>query len=128
MGSLIKDHYGKSMGKKYDFALTLHTQTFILHCSLNSSYGTDRENFFDDQELLKLVISSCFLVTFTFDSRVLLFGEILEASHSKQILLFDQVHFQTIYTNHLVCAGHLFPVFLSLQNFNIFPYFSEQTR
>lgn len=48
MGSLIKDHYGKSMGKKYDFALTLHTQTFILHCSLNSSYGTDRENFFDD--------------------------------------------------------------------------------
>lgn len=49
MGSLIKDHYGKSMGKKYDFVLTLHTQTFILpHCSLNSSYGTDRENFFDD--------------------------------------------------------------------------------
>ena len=108
MGSLIKDHYGKSMGKKYDFALTLHTQTFILHCSLNSSYATDRKNFFDDQELLKLVISSCFLVTFTFDSRVLLFGEILEASHSKQTLLFDQVHFQTIHTNHLVCAGHLF--------------------
>lgn len=78
MGSLIKDHYGKSLGKRYDFVLTLHTLTFILHCSLKSSDGTDRENFFDDQELLKLVISSCFLVTFAFDSRVLLFGEILK--------------------------------------------------
>ena len=43
---------------------------------LNIFYGTDRENLFDSQGLLKLVIGSFILMTFTFDLRVILYGEI----------------------------------------------------
>ena len=39
-------------------------------------YGTDTENLFDSQGLLKLVIGAFILMTFTFDLRVILYGEI----------------------------------------------------
>ena len=44
----------------------LHTVSFC-----NSS-GTDKENLFDNQELPKLVIISFILITFAYDSRVIL--------------------------------------------------------
>ena len=39
------------------------------------SYVTEKENLFSNWELLKLVIISFVLVTYTFDSRVTLYGE-----------------------------------------------------
>ena len=45
-----------------------HWYSYSPHCSLYISYGTDKENLFDNQELLKLVIISFILVTSTFDS------------------------------------------------------------
>ena len=44
------------------------------------SSGTDKENLFDNQELPKLVIISFILMTFTYDSRVILWGEIRSQS------------------------------------------------
>ena len=45
----------------------------ILHTvSLYNSSGTDKENLFDNQELPKLVIISFILITFTYDSSVIL--------------------------------------------------------
>ena len=55
--------------------LTLYTLTLVfIFSTLISlhSCGTDKENLFDNQELLKLVIISTILVTFTFSSRVIL--------------------------------------------------------
>ena len=46
----------------------------VIFC--NIFYGTDRENLFDSQGLLKLVIGAFILMTFTFDLRVILYGEI----------------------------------------------------
>ena len=45
-----------------------HWYSYSPHCSLYIPYDTDKENLFDDQELLKLVIISFILVTSTFDS------------------------------------------------------------
>ena len=45
----------------------------ILHTvSLYNSSGIDKENLFDNQELPKLVIISFILITFTYDSSVIL--------------------------------------------------------
>ena len=45
----------------------------ILHTvSFYNSSGTDKENLFDNQELPKLVIISFILITFTYDSSVIL--------------------------------------------------------
>ena len=45
----------------------------ILHTvSLYNSSGTDKENLFDNQELPKVVIISFILITFTYDSSVIL--------------------------------------------------------
>ena len=53
----------------------------ILHTvSLYNSSGTDKENLFDNQELPKLVIISFILITFTYDSRVILWGKIRSQS------------------------------------------------
>ena len=53
----------------------------ILHTvSFYNSSGTDKENLFDNQELPKLVIISFILMTFTYDSRVILWGEIRSQS------------------------------------------------
>ena len=45
-----------------------HWYSYSPHCSLYIPYDTDKENLFDDHELLKLVIISFILVTSTFDS------------------------------------------------------------
>ena len=45
-----------------------HWYSYSPHWSLYISYGTDKENLFDNQELLKLVIISFILVTSTCDS------------------------------------------------------------
>ena len=53
----------------------LNTLTLIVMFStLFSLYslGTDKENLFDNLELLKVVIISFILITFLFDSRVIL--------------------------------------------------------
>ena len=53
----------------------------ILHTvSFYNSSGTHKENLFDNQELPKLVIISFILITFTYDSRVILWGEIRSQS------------------------------------------------
>ena len=41
---------------------------------------TDKESLFDNQEPLKLVIVSFIFTTFAFDSRVVLYGEIIGQS------------------------------------------------
>ena len=46
--------------------MILYTPEFSLYIS----YGTDKEDFIDNQELLKLVIISFILMTLMFDSRV----------------------------------------------------------
>ena len=59
--------------------LTLFNLTSVfLFSALSSliSYGADKENLFVNQELLNLVITAFILMTFMFDSRVLLQGEI----------------------------------------------------
>ena len=57
-----------------------HWYSYSPHCSLYIPYDTDKENLFDNQELLKLVIISFILVTSTFDSWVILWGEIRSQS------------------------------------------------
>ena len=55
--------------------LTLFNLTSVFIFSALSSlisYGADKENLFVNQELLNLVITSFILMTFMFDSRVLL--------------------------------------------------------
>ena len=42
-------------------------------CFLNIVYGTDKENMFDHQELHKMMVISFILMTFTFESRVIVF-------------------------------------------------------
>ena len=43
-----------------------HQYMFSPHCSLYISYGTDKENFFNNQERRKLVIISFILMTSIF--------------------------------------------------------------
>ena len=55
--------------------LTLDKLTLVFVFSILFSLhsrGFDKENLFDNQKLLKLVIISFILMTFTFDSRVIL--------------------------------------------------------
>ena len=59
-----------------------HWYSYSPHCSLYIPYDTDKENLFDNQELLKLVIISFILVTSTFNSWVILWGEIRSQSLS----------------------------------------------
>ena len=56
------------------YTLSIHILFLVIFC--NIFYGTDRENLFDSQGLLKLVIGAFILMTFTFDLRVILYGEI----------------------------------------------------
>ena len=53
--------------------LTLNTLTLVvvsLHTVLFKFAMNDKENLFENQELLKLAITSLTLMTFTFDSRL----------------------------------------------------------
>ena len=59
--------------------LTLFNLTSVFIFSALSSlisYGADKENLFVNQELLNLAITAFILMTFMFDSRMLLQGEI----------------------------------------------------
>ena len=60
----------------------LHNITSIYLFTFRKSYSTDKENLFDNQDFLKLVIICLILLTFTFHSRLML-QENLEASHSQ---------------------------------------------
>ena len=62
----------KELNSHLEF-LTLYilTSINILH-TVALTFGTDKENWFDNQELLKLVIISYILITFTFESRLIL--------------------------------------------------------
>ena len=51
-----------------------HQYAYSLYCSLYISWGNDRENFFNKQEALQLVIIS-FIVTLLFDSGAIFFGK-----------------------------------------------------
>ena len=44
-----------------------HLCSYSPHYSLYFPYGTDEENLFDNQKLLKLLIISFILMTFAFD-------------------------------------------------------------
>ena len=66
-------------GKWAEITVTL-VFVFSILFSLHSC-GFDKENLFDNQKLLKLVIISLILMTFTFDSRVILYGEIRSQTH-----------------------------------------------
>ena len=60
--------------------LSTWTVVFILFTLFFFSYDTKKENLFDNQQLLKLVIIFFILVIFKFDSVVMHSGEIIEAS------------------------------------------------
>ena len=62
----------KSLILIFEF-LTLYilTSVNILH-TVALTFDTDKENLFDNQELLKMVIISYILITFTFESRLIL--------------------------------------------------------
>ena len=88
-GNLLKlfSHYCKNWpmqviccaGKWVEITVTL-VFVFSILFSLHSC-GNDKENLFDNQKLLKLVIISFILMTFTFNSRVILYGEIRSQTH-----------------------------------------------
>ena len=68
----------KSRKIKKSLILILSSLTLYILISFNMlhtvalTFGTDKENLFDNQELLKLVIISYILITFTFESRLIL--------------------------------------------------------
>ena len=47
-----------------------YLHSYSPQCFLYISHGSDKENLFDSQELLKLVIIFYILITFKFDSRL----------------------------------------------------------
>ena len=47
-----------------------YLHSYSPQCSLYISHGSDMENLFDSQELLKLVIIFYILIIFKFDSRL----------------------------------------------------------
>ena len=55
---------------------TSHQHVYSPYCSLYFSSGANKENLFENQELLQLVIIFPILMTLLFHSEVLLYGEI----------------------------------------------------
>ena len=53
---------------------------YSLHCSLNIPSGNEKGNLSSSEELPQLVIILLILITFLFDSRVVLLGEIISQS------------------------------------------------
>ena len=56
-------------------SMILHTLLSVLispYCSLSFTYGIDKENLFDNQELPKSVIISSILMIFSLDSKGIL--------------------------------------------------------
>ena len=74
---------------------TLYTLILIFifsTLSLYNNYGSDKKKLFDIWEICKLVVISYNLMTFTFDPRVILQGEIKSQSPSgvKGLSYFDK--------------------------------------
>ena len=89
MNSIMVFLNEKSKQVKWVFRRTVHfleictllTLVFIFSTLVSYiPYDTDKENLLDNQELLKLMIISFILVTSTFDSWVILWGEIRSQS------------------------------------------------
>ena len=59
----------------YDEMNCLKLWRFLYSSQPFIHYGADKENLFDNQEPLKMVIFSLILVTYTFDSRKILRGD-----------------------------------------------------
>ena len=55
---------------------TSHQHVYSPYCSLYFSSGANKENLFENQELLQLMIIFPILMTLLFHSEVLLYGEI----------------------------------------------------
>ena len=66
----------------YLFTFHLYRITSIYLFTLRKSYGTDKENLFNNQDFIKLVIIYLILLTLTFDLRVILKGELRSQSLS----------------------------------------------
>lgn len=56
-----------SVGSELNTVTVRHVQSYSPHCSIYTSYGTGKENLFDNQELLKLLTIFFILMTFTFE-------------------------------------------------------------
>ena len=64
-----------NLGMVLNPSLTLYPPTSVFIFFLLSFYifyDTEKENLFEDQELSKVVIISCILMTLMFDSRMIL--------------------------------------------------------
>ena len=64
-----------NLGMVLNPSLTFYPPTSVFIFSLLSFYifyDTEKENLFEDQELSKVVIISCILMTLVFDSRMIL--------------------------------------------------------
>ena len=86
--------------------LTLYTLILIFifsTLSLYNNYGTDKENLFNIWEICKLVIISYNLMTFTFDPRVILQGEIRSQSPSG-VKGFNYLHKQQIIISYIIAG------------------------
>ena len=65
-------------GKSYTYLCSIFLfldDSYSLYCPICISYGTEKENLFDNQELLKLMIISFIFMNFIFDSRETQKGE-----------------------------------------------------
>ena len=64
-----------NLGMVLNPSLTFYPPTYVFIFSILSFYifyDTEKENLFEDQELSKVVIISCILMTLMFDSRMIL--------------------------------------------------------
>ena len=71
----------------------LHQYTYSPNFLPYISWGAGKENLFNKQELIYLVIIPCILVTSMFDSGVILWGEIRSSSLSGGVLGFSVLRF-----------------------------------
>lgn len=65
-----------SLGRIDSLITPSHQYVYSLYCSICISYDSYKENLFDNYVLLLLVIISFTLVTFTFDSPLVVWEEI----------------------------------------------------
>ena len=67
-----------AFGKSYTYLCSIFLfldDSYSLYCPICISYGTEKENLFDNQGLLKLMIISFTFMNFIFDSRETQKGE-----------------------------------------------------
>lgn len=69
-----------SLGRIDSLIMPFHQYVYSLYCSICISYDSYKENLFDNYVLLLLVIISFTLMTFTFDSPLVVWEEIRSLS------------------------------------------------